>query len=431
MLHDCHLPGIQRLIYALKTHHSGLDSSEMGTGKTWRALAVARDLGRPVFIVCLKSAKAAWKDAAADLGVNVIDVINYQGIRSKDKTWWIGGKKGCWDQSRIPRETIFIFDESHKMNGRQTWNAIYGMSARRQGYNILLLSATPASDVIQLRAQGFILGLHDGKNFWEWMAKYGISYQYYGGITMSHANAARAMTLIGGELYNRGQSYSVPLRDIVGLGFPENNIDAIQVESAGMEKIGQLYQELAEKLLELEAKTLEAHDLLTIQLRLRQEIELLKVPEIVEMVSEILESSNKSVVVFVNFRQTLHSIGVALGSQPSIVIGEQYERERESEITNFQNGSRRVLISTIAAGGTSINLNDIAGDRPRHVLCCPTFSAPDLVQALGRAHRLNSKSPTTQQIIFVAGTVEQHVYTSVKRKLSNLEKLTNYDLLGL
>jgi hypothetical protein len=404
----------------------------MGTGKTWRALAVVRDLERPAFIVCLKSAKAAWREVAAELGVNLIEVVNYQGVRAKDKTWWFGGKKGQWDTSRIPRETIFIFDESHKMNGQRTWNSIYGMAARRQGYSVILLSATPASSPLQLRTQGFILGLHDGKNYWEWLTKYGLQQGYFGGVGMSQANEARAMTLIGSDLYNRGQSYSVPLRDIVGMGFPENNIDALQVECASEAKIAELYGELGQKLKELEAKTLEAKDLLTIQLRVRQEIELLKVPEIVEMLCDILESSNKSVVVFVNFRQTALSIVGAL--QPctsSLVMGDQSETTRANEISDFQSGSNRLLISTIAAGGTSINLNDTEGDRPRHVLCCPTFSAPDLVQALGRAHRINSKSPTTQQIIFVAGTVEAHVYRSVKRKLSNLEKLTNYDLLGL
>src|SRR6202035_1416952 len=105
MLHECHTPGIQRLVYGLKTHRSALDSSEMGTGKTWRALAAVRELGRPAFVVCLKSAKAAWRDIAEELGVNLTDVVNYQGIRVLNKTWWCGGKKGQWDQSRIPRGT--------------------------------------------------------------------------------------------------------------------------------------------------------------------------------------------------------------------------------------------------------------------------------------------------------------------------------------
>src|SRR6202043_2379440 len=112
-------------------------------------------------------------------------------------------------------------------------------------------------------------------------------------------------------------------------------------------KIGELYRELGESLDLLREKALEAKDLLTIQLRLRQEIELLKVPEIVEMTKEILESSNKSVVVFVNFRDTAYTISDALGSRSSIIIGEQTENTRSAEISLFQRGSYRVVVSTI------------------------------------------------------------------------------------
>jgi Helicase conserved C-terminal domain len=432
-LHPCHAPGISRLSWALQHRGAAIDSSETGTGKTWRALGTCKALGSPAFVICLKGAKAAWREAAGVLGVP-ITVVNYEEIRcQKNQGLWIGGKKGQW---AISKDRVFIFDESHKLNGKGTWNSIYAVRARSQGYKVLLLSATPASSPLQLRAQGYVLGLHQGSNFFDWLTQFGMNYGYYGGFGFTPDKERAAMQKIGDVLYNQNLSYSIGLREIVAKGFPDNNIDVRKVEAAGYEKIQSLYAELAQVLADLEAKKEEAVDLLTIQLRLRQEIELLKVPELAEITKEILENSNKSVIIFVNFRDTALSLDMALRPDKntphfSIILGGQTEYGRRHNLDLFNYGRHRVLISTVSAGGTSINLHDTEGTRPRHVLMCPTYSAPDMVQALGRAHRLGSKSPTQQQICFVAGTTEEYVYRRVKQKIHNISQLTNNDLLGL
>jgi superfamily II DNA or RNA helicase len=434
MLHRCHLPGIQKLINALKTRGSALDSSETGTGKTFRALAAVKELGCSAFVVCLKNGKPSWIEAALDLDVPLVGVINYEGVRSNDSPWWFGGKKGIF--VGIPAGTIFIFDESHRLNGSGTWFARYGIAAKAQGYKILLLSATPASSPMHLRTQGYILGLFELRDHWGWLTRWGMQHMYYGGVGMSPAAEARAMKRIGAQLESRGQLYSVTLRSLVEQGFPENNICARQIEVRNAVEIRKNYSQLSEALTEVEAKKLSANDILTLQLRFRQEIELLKVPDIAEEVTNILESSRASVIIFVNFRDTVAALVTCLDKGKddlAVLMGGQSEAERKLNLDNFNshNNRIRILIATVASGGTSVNLHDTSGDKPRHVLMCPTYSAPDFKQALGRAHRMGSKSPTQQEILFATNTVEEHVYKAVRQKLSNLKSLTNNDLAGL
>src|SRR6185437_11798815 len=66
---------------------------------------------------------------------------------------------------------------------------------------------------------------------------------------------------------------------------------------------------------------------------------------------------------------------------------------KKRAMANFQAGKTRIMIATVASGGTGINLDDTVGDRPRTVvMMTPPFTANDMAQAIGRVHRLNTKS---------------------------------------
>jgi superfamily II DNA or RNA helicase len=86
----------------------------------------------------------------------------------------------------------------------------------------------------------------------------------------------------------------------------------------------------------------------------------------------------------------------------------------------------------IQAGGLGVSLHDLKGNHPRVSLLTPTDNAVELKQALGRVHRSCGKSKSIQRIIFAAGTVEDKVCVSVRRKLGNIgtvnDGLTDSDL---
>lgn len=148
------------------------------------------------------------------------------------------------------------------------------------------------------------------------------------------------------------------------------------------------------------------------------------------MIEEHLENG-LSVAVFVNFRSTLEDLAEHFPGA-ALVWGEQQGaggmRAREQAIDAFQSNKTRLILLTNQAGGASISLHDLDGNFPRVGLICPTYSANDLKQVLGRLHRAGGKSKSLQRIIYAAGTVENKVCQSVAKKLAALATLNDGDL---
>jgi len=77
-------PHVARLVAGLKAHRVVADTSETGTGKTFTALAAARELGAKPLVICPVGTIAQWKAAAAYMGVEV-HVVNYEKVRGAGK----------------------------------------------------------------------------------------------------------------------------------------------------------------------------------------------------------------------------------------------------------------------------------------------------------------------------------------------------------
>jgi hypothetical protein len=88
------------------------------------------------------------------------------------------------------------------------------------------------------------------------------------------------------------------------------------------------------------------------------------------------------------------------------------------------------MLVNLAAGNAGISLHDLKGGFPRHSIVSPSYSAINLVQALGRIHRAEGKSPCIQKIVFAAGTIEERCCQKVQAKLDNLDMLNDGDLVG-
>jgi superfamily II DNA/RNA helicase len=167
--------------------------------------------------------------------------------------------------------------------------------------------------------------------------------------------------------------------------------------------------------------------------RARQKAEACKVPLLVDLINEHVMEENKSVVVFVCYRDTVERLHAALREAKfphpiSIIVGDQSQVVRDLERTRFLENKTRLCICTASAGGISIDLDDRYGTYPRVSLITPSFSAVELKQCLGRIHRATSKSKALQYILFAAGTVEEKACKSVRNKLDNLSLLNDGDL---
>lgn len=145
-----------------------------------------------------------------------------------------------------------------------------------------------------------------------------------------------------------------------------------------------------------------------------------------DMIEEGLEDG-MSVVVFVNFTETLEAIVKKLNTL-CIFDGKTKDEVRQQSVDDFQSGKEKVILVNIASGGAGLSLHDIHGINPRLTLISPSYSAVLMRQATGRVWRENARSKSVQKIVFVAGTIEEQVCDNVKEKLKNLDLLNDGDL---
>ena len=74
------LAGIDKLAASVQTYGTGLDMSDMGTGKTWKSLFVAKRWGLPVAVECRADSKVQWGGGCDKLGEELTRCESYQKV---------------------------------------------------------------------------------------------------------------------------------------------------------------------------------------------------------------------------------------------------------------------------------------------------------------------------------------------------------------
>ena len=310
-----------------------------------------------------------------------------------------------WDEFKLPGNILFIFDEAHKCKNHKTNNGrlLYKLS-KVPGVKIALLSATVVDKPEFFKLPGCVLGFYkdigSGKH---WLQK----------ISKGFENPMEAVHKL---IY---PDYASRIR-IVDLEneFPDNHIIAENIDMENAAEIEAQYAIIQEALQVLKSKEENSTCALAIILYARQQIELLKVPVFVRLTNELV-AEGKHVALFVNFTDTLLSLGEHLGTK-CFIYGEQKIEERDANIQSFAENKDKIVICNIRAGGVGISLHDTDGKYPRVALISPTWSAQDLIQVLGRVHRANCKSPVEQKIIFCNGTFEEKIAKIIQSKVKNI-----------
>ena len=198
------------------------------------------------------------------------------------------------------------------------------------------------------------------------------------------------------------------------------------VPVANAKKLDALYRQASEALERVREKAIgdDKENHLTLLLRARQTSELLKVPAIVELANDAI-AEGRAVFIAVSFTETLTAIAEGFGDKViALVHGQQTAIERENNIAAFQSNKAPVLVANIRAGGTGISLHDLHGT-PRTAIICPSYSAIDLLQALGRVSRMGATSTSIQHIVYASGTIEEGMASRVEEKLSNIKVLND------
>jgi hypothetical protein len=408
------------------------------TGKTYTACAVARELGCKILIVCPKAVISSWKKIIKEhfnLENKLIDVINYEKLRigksSSNIASFVVPKNAKRKQFKwkIPKNTLIIWDESHKLKNWKTKNSKTCIEAYNQGYKQIFLSATTAHTPLELRTIGTCIKLIPPSSIgWNrWVSEHGCSRGNWGWEFFPPKKIKeKILKKINKDIFiDRGIRLK---RDLIP-NFPECDLFSVllNMDSSDVNKINEIYSKMEKELEELKkSKELNEGNRLLVELKHRQCIELIKVPLYVEMVEEATENGF-SVVVFVNFTDTVNTLAERLGSK-CIYDGKTLDGVRETNKENFQKNIENKIIISIQSGGGGLSLHDIYGGHPRLALISPSHSIVNMKQVIGRIWRDDAKTKAIQKLICVADTIEESIYNNIVHKMNNLDLINDGDL---
>jgi superfamily II DNA or RNA helicase len=420
-LFDYQEPHVDALELALRKHRVALDASDLGTGKTVCACALARRLEKNLIVVCKKAMKPTW-------------------------AWWmeqwgLSGVVGNWELARrrgLPShaEWLYCFDEIHEAGGYKTLNAKLLVNTFNQRHPVLMLSATAIESPLRMWALGYLLGFHNLGDFYRWGFRNGVKRNY--GYPGWHFDGKKEHL----EGINRHifPEFGSRMRKTEIKGFPECQFvldlvltdleDKTLLKWVKMIEIRELEHEkrVEEGLNGPEGPQFNpGSDILPEILFARMRAELSKVPALIEEAGSA-HREGYSVVIFVNFLPTLDALKTLGFPGAGLIYGGQNEAERATSIRLFQANKTRTLLSTIDSGGASIDLHDLTGNHPRMALVCPTWRGVTLRQALGRVHRAGGKSKSIQKLLYASGSIEEQIAARVRQKLSDIDAINDSDL---
>ena len=191
------------------------------------------------------------------------------------------------------------------------------------------------------------------------------------------------------------------------------------------------YEEYLEYLYRLRGQT--GHGIVAARLvammKFRQKAEEIRSPLVAARARNAVVEGSQAIIAS-NFKGMLRGVWLALTktygideSKIGYVTGGQTQEQRQRSVDAFQRGEKDYMLLTVAAGGVGISLHhETDKARPRHIILPPTWSAIDLIQCVGRSHRITSMSNTLQEILWYRNTIEEQVAAVVKNKVRCINK---------
>lgn len=453
-------PHAATLYDGLMVRRAALDTSDTGTGKTAVGAALADSIKfDAVLVVCPKPVLhewGEWMERTKQYAGGMYDVVTWEKLRTGN-TAYLKRPTPKQFQWRVPANTLIIWDEVHNAKNRKSLNAKMIDVATDAHLPQLFLSATPFQSPMDMYVVGRAIGLHQGgRDFWNWVRRHGVrkgrfGFEFNGDI--SH------LEKISRRIYDEGRGSRMSIKNPEVRKFFRDNI--ITVDSYivdDVDSINKAYTELAElgdmddveredsekmaewltridKIEDEDEYALALERVLNAEqviksLRLRQRIELYKVPLFADLVRGDINGGNWP-VVFVNYRATLNALYEQLHKDFPVYIihGGLNKKVRASAMKDFQASDLPcIMLATTPSIGTGTNLQDTKGGCPRIATHSPGYNAVQTKQALGRIHRSGMQTIARQRMVFAAHTPEERVCDSIRRKLSNIATLNNDDL---
>jgi superfamily II DNA or RNA helicase len=331
-----------------------------------------------------------------------------------------------WRECMLPR--LVVFDECQALKNEESTRTAIARGLP-DSVKRLFISATPYQRVCEartvmvgvgMRSEYNVLPLSQGTapSVMRSLATYGNTAAY----------SPRAMEKVKGVM----QPYTVNVKGIRFKHKARTECVLINFQrSEERQAYENAYNEYLEELFKLRGQT--GHGILAARLvamqKFRQKAEEIRSPIVAGRAHNAIQEGSQ-VIIASNFKNMLRGAWQALTKRYNydpdrigFVTGGQTAEQRQRHVDEFQAGKRDVMLLTMQAGGVGISLHHEQDEaRPRHIILPPTWSAIDLIQCLGRSHRITSRSNTLQEVLWYRNTIEERVAAVVENKVKCINK---------
>ena len=395
-------------------------ADDMGLGKTRQAI-IALGERRPegnLLVVCLASLKLNWK---REIGlvypndeVRIINgpdevvparwtVINYDLLGRKRaellRAHWAG----------------VIFDEAHYIKNRNATRSKVAIAISDRVEDCYLLTGTPVMNrPIELFNLLRAIGHYLGDNY----VDFGFSYcdAKYDGYGWDFSGAKNL-----DDLKARTEDVLLARRkeDVLDLPPKLRSVVPVPVPTEKYEQLMEQFRGLVTQQIRTHQGNVRWNELLPIMTRIRNALAKDKAKLTAKLVRDAVDQGEK-VIVFTCFTGAADILEAEFGEAAVRLTGETTQKARQAAVDRFQNDPNvRVFIGNILAAGTGVTLTAASQ---------VFFSDLDWVpanhlQAEDRAYRIGQNKMVNVYYVTAPGTLDDAVWTVLRRKLEILEQL--------
>lgn len=423
----------QRAYNILMRNHGYIDTSRMRSGKTYVTLWLAKQFGFRLLIICPVIAIDVWSVTAREYGVEVVNIISYQSLRSQNDHQPKHGLLSRYDNvteggihqthfittklynDLLERGIMVICDEIQNIkNNSDQFKACNALirpiitSGGRSRFG--LLSGTPFDKeehaVNLLKIIGYIRAhkLYRVERGTNQLILDGMQELIDACRSIDNNETERVLDAIPLQKSNMDHlCYILYIRVIKAnisgaMAAPTNIIGTYDVKNGFYNMSHERNEQLKAAIKELAVavsfneKTgtsdLRAESLGALTIALVH-IENAKIDDMARIATETLMSNNfTKVVISVNYTSTIEGIrNNMLPFNPLILNGKTSKKDKSMVIRAFnENPNYRLLLMNTAAGSVGISLYTPNVNSPRVMLLSPSYKLLDITQAAARIY---------------------------------------------
>jgi superfamily II DNA or RNA helicase len=380
----------------LKKHGFCLDTSPLGTGKTFVSAYLAQEYTN-VVVISTKTILLKWKKIREIYDIKPIkNLVSFNNIKKTFESTKVKNDLKR-EYKNMKGDVLFIIDESQNLKNNSTQTKwMVKIVKENKSAHFLYISGSPFDKPQHSKNYLKLFGIVEPN-------RQAVEYNPLTGRYMFHmyndllTYLRNTRTRVPEELKTvNGLNWEVQLFEL----FKDYLVPYISVKmEASKEYKLNTYKIFVNVDLEVLENLKEKH--ITTKL---MEMEALKVPEMVRDAHKAL-AKGKKVVLLANFMKNINTLMDELYEYtPMQITGKTPMDERENILLEFQRNddNLRLIIGNLTVLSTGIDLDDKTGDFPRMALVSPNLNGVTLYQAMNRFSRIDTRSDTDVYFYYIS-----------------------------